>query len=280
MRFSAPLDRLSSGQIVVPVILESGAMLDFVVDSGASLTVISPDTRARVQGEDQEFIPAAGAAGEISGARLFSVNALQLGAMVLKSHLTGVLDLSSVERRVGRQLGGGLGRNFLRAVDLAIDFQRRRIMFDRAGTLVKELAAPWGLVPHRLEELDAGLSALRLMAGDVELLAVFDLGASKTMFNEVAAEALNLVEVVGRSGQAMGADGRILRPKTVEGPALALSETTLQAPRAEVGDLPVFEVLALMDTPALVLGLDVLADRRMILASGAGRLYLRAARGS
>ncbi len=274
MRFSAPLDRLSSGQIVVPVILESGAMLDFVVDSGASLTVISPDTRSRVQGEDQAFIPAAGAAGEISGARLFTVNALQLGALQFRSHLAGVLDLSSVERRVGRQIGGVLGRNFLEAVDVAIDFQRARITIDRAGVLVRELAEEWELVPLCLEELPAGLSALRIVSSEVEMVGVFDLGASKTMFNEAAAAALDLVEVPGKAGEAMGADGKILQTKTVAGPALAVGATVLQAPRAEVADLPVFEVLELMDAPALILGLDVLAERRMILASREGRLYL------
>jgi predicted aspartyl protease len=118
------LEGPNEAALVVPVSINGRAPVNFILDTGATLTCVDVSL-ARVLALP-EAGPAAGVAiGVMSSGRVETVriDSLRIGSAVGKDLIACRLDLSALRQALGIQ--GLIGLNFLKSFDVGIDFDRR-----------------------------------------------------------------------------------------------------------------------------------------------------------
>ena len=119
--------------ITVPVYVKGQGPFTFVVDTGASATVVSEGLAARLS------IPLLDVPGKAVGAgssdikmRVATLDALAIGDAVVNKLPVGVVTfLGAISDQVGGKIDGVVGFNYLQAFDCVIDYPNQRIIFDR-----------------------------------------------------------------------------------------------------------------------------------------------------
>jgi predicted aspartyl protease len=110
--------------LVVPVYIDGQGPYSFVLDTGATLTCVEQDVAAELSLREASgqigFSAGIGGSGRI---RLVSADSVRVGSATAEDLPLCALDLSSMER-VGMELDGLLGLNFLRPFHISIDFER------------------------------------------------------------------------------------------------------------------------------------------------------------
>jgi predicted aspartyl protease len=174
--------------ILVPVFVDGRGPYSFVMDTGATTTVVSnelADALALPRGEKQD---GRGAAGKMTlvESRLPS---LTVGHQILDSLPVSVTDLSFLGRAMGEQVDGALGHSFLKHFVMTLDY----------ATNALTLRRPVGDMERSLEEREI---AFRYANAEDPLVVVpifvnekgpydfaLDTGASRTVISlELAAE--------------------------------------------------------------------------------------------
>ena len=115
-----------------------------------------------------------------------------------------------------------------------------------------------------------GLIRLAGALDGTPIAAILDLGAAATIANTRAAPGA--AALPGASG--VGADGAALAMAQVRGRALTIGDVAFGARDLYVSDLPVFADFGLAEQAAVILGMDVLASRRLVIDPGAKRVYI------
>lgn len=130
---SLPLRLTSSGFLSGEVQVEGiESPLNFIVDTGASVSVISDrvasidEVKNFVQPEKMRVIGAAGITGEVPSYLLPKVS---FGKHSRKSITAIALDLDMINEASGFEQAGILGGNFLRNYSLTFDFQNSKVTF-------------------------------------------------------------------------------------------------------------------------------------------------------
>src|SRR5262249_36535016 len=130
---SLPLRLTSSGFLSGEVQLEGVENpLNFIVDTGASVSVISDD----LAGTDNvshfardEKLRVIGSAGVTEDVPTFLLPKVSFGAHTRKSITAIALDLNLINEASGFQQSGILGGNFLRNYRLTFDFKNSKVTF-------------------------------------------------------------------------------------------------------------------------------------------------------
>jgi len=115
--------------VLIDAYVNGKGPFNFVVDTGASMTVISPAV-ARATHIDQD-----GARGIATGAtgnlhvRAAKLESLKLGSSELKNVDVAIMSLAVLNRASRLGLGGILGYNVLKKFQITINYKLRRILF-------------------------------------------------------------------------------------------------------------------------------------------------------
>lgn len=280
-----PLTFEDSTYAVVPVTIGGKEGLPFVLDTAAGRSVLTPWARDTLGLTEGDTVTVAGASGQATYQTL-RLDALEIGGQVVRD-LAGlpVVDLTRLEQSDIRY-AGILGNDVLRRFDVMYDLPDRRLRLYPIGpdstTAVPGLDALERL-PFRPVPVygGGGFVQLPLAVGTGTAEAVLDTGAPQSIFNWRAAALDGLTKETARR-RAEGTRGLTFREQTdtylytfedVQAGPVRL------APReVRVADLPVFQRLRLADRPAIILGNDLLADRRVVIAYSTGSLYVSAPR--
>ncbi len=128
-----PLRLTSSGFLSGEVILANHSEpFNFIVDTGASITVISKQVMAKEAFSSIEQIgtlPVFGAAGVTYGVASFVVPEVKFGSNIQSDVSAISLDLDIINQSSGYVQSGILGGNFLSKYRLTFDFQRSKVRF-------------------------------------------------------------------------------------------------------------------------------------------------------
>jgi predicted aspartyl protease len=112
---------------IVEVEVNGLGPLRFILDTGASMTVITP-AAAQVAGiKPTRQKPTAVGAGGQSPARLAKLKRFRVGTHAARDLEVVILNLSHVEKPLGIKLDGIIGYNFLRDCILTIDYPHRML---------------------------------------------------------------------------------------------------------------------------------------------------------
>lgn len=130
---SLPLRLTSSGFLSGEVTLEGVvAPLNFIVDTGASISVISSDV-AQVESMSsfigKEKLRVIGSAGITDGVQTYKLPKVTFGQHTRKDIMAVALDLDLINEASGFEQSGILGGNFLKNYRMTFDFKNSRVTF-------------------------------------------------------------------------------------------------------------------------------------------------------
>jgi predicted aspartyl protease len=120
--------------IVVSGRVNSRGPFDFVVDTGASMTVLSPSVARRAGVALSGPRASAAGAGPRLPARLARVRSIEIGPLRAMGLGVAILSLGALNRATRLEVGGIIGYNLLRRYRVTIDYA--------AGCLVLRPARP------------------------------------------------------------------------------------------------------------------------------------------
>lgn len=117
--------RLTAGAqplLIVPVRVNGAGPFDFILDTGAGTSLLSPELAQSLQIESTGTKQGHTAGGLVS-ALLATSDSLTVGEINREDVDVAIVDLTSIARAVGTKLDGDLGYNFLKHFRLTINFR-------------------------------------------------------------------------------------------------------------------------------------------------------------
>lgn len=254
------------GHVLVPVSVNGGEARPFVIDTAASQTVLGRKEYAELGSTSP---PAADYGGHARGAHgSFAAQLVRLESVSLwderqSGQLAALMTLDDLTPGKVPDFAGVLGVPFLSNYRLDLDYPARKLMLEpQDGDLPAcDICDPAASVP--LGMLHGGLRSVPVTVNGLQMRALFDTGASRTILNEAAVAALGLADA--GMGESIG---------TV---SLALGSLPARDHQVSRIALPVFRTLGLDDEPALILGIDYLGAGRTVVDLQAGLVWFRPA---
>jgi predicted aspartyl protease len=248
-------ERTRTGHIVVPVDVDGRPGMLFVIDTGASATVMTPRAIAEAKLPRLTALRghAIGASGEPAAAAAYRIGVLRAGSIRLGGVPVFAAELDMLE---DDRIAGVLGRDFLGRYRVEIDLRT-------AVMVLRDPASPAPLPDGTrigFRDLEEGLIGIDVrLNGSSPIRAVLDLGAQASIVNRRAAELAGVALAADTSATAMGVGGAAASLSPQRFARIQVGGATLVDRTVYGGDLPVFASLGLADGPAMIFGLDLLA---------------------
>jgi predicted aspartyl protease len=196
--------------ILLPVLVDGRGPYSFLLDTGATATVVSSelaDALALPRGEKQD---GRGAAGKMTLVKS-QLPSLTLGRETLESLPVSIADLSFLGRAMGVQVDGALGHSFLRHFAVTLDYATNRLTLrrpvggaDRALD-EREIAFRWANAEDPLVVLPVFVNE----RGPYDF--ALDTGASRTVISLEVATEFGLVTEKSSQLTAGGGNGTVSR---------------------------------------------------------------------
>ncbi|WP_159402076.1 MULTISPECIES: retropepsin-like aspartic protease [Streptomyces] len=108
----------------------------FVLDTGASMTVVSPRVAKRLGGQGRRFSTGGGAAVAATGqvpVAIGTVASLRVDSFHVNDLAVAVMSLRRVRKAAKTRIDGIVGFNAFRDCRLTIDYPKGRLVFERDG---------------------------------------------------------------------------------------------------------------------------------------------------
>ncbi len=258
--YAAPtrLDRI--GRIMAPVMVNGQGPFRFIVDTGASRTVISPRLVERLglsaSTEQPLTIHGVTGAGSVPSVK---IDELRAGDIVLRDRRLAV-----IEPHVFAGADGILGVEGFEGMRIRVDFATDRIEISRPRRSV--MGGDWVQVPVKFRFGRLMVADARI--GKIHVKAVIDTGAERTLGNLALRNALDLDAASDEKAterQVFGATALPELGNALESPELYLGKSGVRRMEITYADLNVFRIWGLDQEPALVLGMDVIGTVRSIV---------------
>ncbi|MBC6982311.1 aspartyl protease family protein [Caulobacter sp. 17J80-11] len=163
-------DFFNGNRIYIPAAV-NGTPVQVLLDSGAEATVLDKRFAEKLGLKTVGELPAEGTGGSSTAALATGVDVV-IGDMTLKNLTVAIIDLSEVEKRIGRPMPVILGKEAFNQLAVDIDFASHRIAFHDPAKLVP----PPGAVAVPVKEV-GGLRAVEVsVEGRPPVLLDFDIG--------------------------------------------------------------------------------------------------------
>ncbi len=254
---SIALTKNHSGHYLAQVMINGQGPFDFVVDTAASRTVISPALAAQLAlPVIPDHMGRIWAAGGAMNALIFQIDSLGLGGAIWDLGTVPALPGSSEHRGYS----GILGLDVLASQSLMLNFETRELSFiDRKNAAKLRRNRDWH--QFRAQRNFAGFLSVILRIDGHRVKAIIDSGARQSIGNSLLGpylDDLGAFDIINPDQFITG----LGLPKLPAQIGIA-SPAKLRKLRWEdapilVADLDVFNTLQLADEPALILGLDFL----------------------
>ena len=241
------------GRVMAPVFINDVGPFAFLVDTGASSSVIAPRVAARL-----ELKPTTDRTKLLRGITgservpTVSVDSLTAGQIALSAR-----DLPMVEPRVFADADGIFGVDAFSRGCLFVSFAEKRVsILDRACPRVSE---QWELV--RAEMRFGGLAVVPARIGNVKVAAIIDTGAERSLGNRALLAATGLDKKKPHPDTATmvtAATSHVVPGNILKTPTFRMGSVAITNMRIVFGDFEVFEMWEVNEEPAIVLGMDVL----------------------
>lgn len=259
-----PVQRTAAGHLVTEVTLQGSERVLFNVDTGAGATAVYEHARkrmrlARVPGARIEMQGAAGTQ-EIERYRLplLSVAGVEARNLLVSGLPAGISH--------GDEVMGILGRDVLSKHVVEFDLVQDRLGLHAPGTRPSSVHG-WHRIPFRLRP-DIGLIELTVELGGAKVRSVLDTGARKSFVNWHAARAAGISPQspgLVRSSASGGATAHAFSFDIASFPDVEIGGARLRRPLLSIADLPAFAALHMDNRPAMIVGLDLIGDRRFVV---------------
>jgi predicted aspartyl protease len=257
----------------VPVQIARGAPHEFVLDTGAEGTALY----TRFAGE-LGLQPIAGKSEKLVGQTGdTTVPIVRLAELSVDGRSMPVIEAAVLpDRADGVPLAGILGADVLAGWLVDIDFRKHRVALHDPAADPRSLLGPGSF------SLEVSLDAARFMIFPVAIrgtvaTAVLDTGARKTRINWRLAGQLGIrpdSPGIDDAETIRGATNNPVTTKTGVIGAVTMGAFTVPDARVLIVDLPVFESFGIAGVPAMILGLDLLQNVRLLIDYRGARLWI------
>jgi predicted aspartyl protease len=248
--FASPTRLDHIGRIVVPVLINGQGPFRFIVDTGASHSAVTPGLVQKLG------LPAAPRSMELNGitgtAQVPAVRIETLQAGDLKIQDT---DFPVVWAPLMAGADGFLGVAGLTAQRLLVDFQNNRVVLSGAGGRLP------GFMRISGKRVAGGLITVAATIGGVRLRAVIDTGSERSLGNLALQSALKQQHhfaALSQTTNVYGATSDVTPGDAQVAPIITIGDLRIADVTLVYGDFNIFKVWNMQDSPALIIGMDVL----------------------
>ena len=265
--FAAPVRPGAAGRIVVAVRIDGEGPFQFLVDTGADSSMVSPGlvrelALALHRGGSE---PVQGTTG-IERLPWVLIRRLRVGAIV-KRDLR--MPVSNSPVMIG--LDGILGMAGFGPVRLVVDFHRHVVTIERSS---RRILGSFLKIPAR--RTTGGLLVIPARVADVPVEAVLDTGSADTFGNFALRKALQRDSKSAALAAVYGVTRQVATGGVARAPPIYLGPAAIRNLAVVYSDIPIFKVWHLQHRPALLIGMNVLGTARaLILDYPRARVYLR-----
>lgn len=248
-RFVAPTRRDRIGRIWAPVLINGRGPFRLVLDTGANRSGITAQVA-----EQLGLVPDTTRSVLLRGV----TGVVPVPTVHADTFAVGdLIETSATLPIVTDALGGAdgvLGTEGLEGMRLYIDFEHDRIVIARSHLE----RVPPDFTSIALERSPGRLLITRARVGDVFVRAVIDTGGQATIGNMAMRRALVSRHVKGTGNQVFDVTATSQAGEAFLSPSIQLGSITIQNARITYGDMHIFGRLHLAETPALLIGMDVI----------------------
>lgn len=263
---SAPTRVNHMGQIIVPVMIDGKGPYQFLVDTGANGSMISPRL-VRALG----LIPGQGLVERVEGVTgtqplpWVLIRRLQVGQIV-KTDMRMPICPSPILTRIDGILGmAGFG-----PVRIAVDFRHHQVSIDRSSP-----GMLWGFLDIHAQRTPGGLLMVPASVGGIEVEAVIDTGSPETLGNPALRNALLARRRSDATTPIYGVTRQVSTGTRALAPTMILGPAAIQHLPIVYSDVPIFREWHLDSQPTVIIGMDVLsAVDSLVLDYPRARVYI------
>lgn len=270
------------GLITVSASVNGHGLYDFVIDTGATLTIAFQNLATI-----ESFPPTGGPRKRILGisgaAELdtYQFGDVAIGDAVLPDHVGVVIPDWAPPRKTP---AGIIGLDFLKRYAVIFDVRARTISLYPHGGLPKEKIRKWNSARLRANTYAATSGALYTTKGLINrspTTFIIDLGSVATLINYRAAEAMFSSVVSGDLGEGFTTGSRLRdvfddrsRTRTALLNRVQIGRTSWRNVGVWVKNAPIFDEIGVQRLPFALLGADMIATQDFALDFGENRLYI------
>jgi len=241
-------------RIVVPVLLNEQGPFYFLLDTGATRTVISKSTAERLMLPlDQQQRVGIRSVNSVIHVPTVIMSSLQVGALQSTQLRMPVLSGVTLEG-----VDGILGVDLLGDTKVSADFLTDRIRITTANGVPPDKerrVITFNQVARRPIMLNARI-------GDIQTLAMIDTGCAHTLGNTALLKALTRQsqgQLTTRETEITDATDNATPAQVAMVPAIIVGSVSVQNLSVSFGEFSVFDTWSIDDQPALLIGMDVLS---------------------
>lgn len=241
------------GRVLAPVFINDVGPFAFLVDTGASSSVIGPRVAARLK-----LSPARDRTKLLRGVTgservpTVTIDSLTAGQIELGSR-----DLPMVEPRVFADADGIFGVDAFSQGCLFVNFAEKRVSI--LESRCPRVSEQWEVL--NAEMRFGGLAVVPARIGKVKVHAIIDTGAERSLGNRALLTATGLEKKMLDPDTATmvgSATSQVVPGNILKTPIFRMGSVAITNMRVVFGDFEVFEMWEVNDEPAIVLGMDVL----------------------
>lgn len=248
------------GRVMAPVYVNGLGPFAFVVDTGASSSVISPRvvTRLALAPDPAKAKLLRGITGS-EVVPTVTVERITAGDITLHDN-----QLPVVEPRVFADADGIFGADAFAHGCLYVDFNQSRVSILRSGC--PRVNDTWEKL--RAELRFGGLPVVNARVGRTKVLAIIDTGAERSLGNRALLVAAGLEPALkdpNTQRQVFAATTQAVFGNLLAAPPISLGNIDIGNLHPVFGDFEVFRMWGVADTPAIVVGMDVLGTAQALM---------------
>ncbi len=216
--------------IMLPTYLNGKGPFDFVLDTGASMSIVTEELAGLIGIEGKEPKEALGAAGKRMTTFLGRVDSVSIGETKVKNLEVGIMN--ELPKCVGR---GAIGYNFLKDFILTIDYRSNLLTITSPLDVVSHQADRRTSIPFRLAKPDRPILLVDVLVNAHRTYPfILDTGASQTVVSPNLAQQMKLINTqlgptIGAGGKVQSSMGRLT--------SLTLGEAALENMMVVVADI-------------------------------------------
>ena len=251
--FACPTTLDHIGRVVAPVMIDGQGPFRFVVDTGASRSSVGPGL-VRTLGLKLSTVPALQLEGITGSAPVSAVTIERLNAGSINIEHT---PMPVLWEPVMAGADGILGIAGLAGQTLLVDFEHNRVVL--GSSLDPSVRFHYSRV--RTKVVSGGLMTAVAYVGSVRVLAIIDTGSERSLGNPMLQKALGLRDDPGRAEPVTavyGATEQVEPGRVVHAPIIGIGPLRVEGVDLIYGDFHIFKLWKLENTPAIILGMDVL----------------------
>ncbi len=220
-----PFEYLSN-EVVVRVTINDSQTLRFLVDTGATQSILDQDVASTLGKFNKSNISMTTGAGSVS-MNYMNLNKVAMGDVVLTNVPVAVTSLASFDHLIGARPAGLIGANILKRFLITFDYEKKQLTLRDPADAVNMTNVE--IVKTKPALGVSGLAVEGVLDGSVPVTCLVDTGAAFNNISEGVVKSI-LPSSLLPMGDVLGLDGRRIKTSSVRFKNIKLGDISVDNP--------------------------------------------------